>query len=1045
MVAAQLPPSWEQIDPFIEAFERSYATNGGADLAAFLPEPGHPHYLAVLRELVRADIEYAWRSGAPRPAEDYLSAFPALAADPAGVCAVAFEEYRQRQRAGDQPSPAEYRRRLGVETIDWPLSLSAATGAPTRPNGHPTTPLTPPLLGDAATVAEFPQPESYFCGFELVKEIGRGAFGRVYLARQDDLAGRPVALKVSLDLVDESHWLAQLQHSNIVPIYSVHRAGPYQALCMPYLGSITLADVLAALRDRATSLSPRPGTPERGVGGEGLCVCVQNLQARCNPSPSPPTRLPPAERGEEKVPPTCCLLAQRGAAYVRQVLRIVARLADGLAYAHAHGILHQDLKPANVLLMDDGTPMLLDFNLARDTKRRGNLAAAHVGGTLPYMAPEQLVAFRDGRSQPDPRSDIYALGLILDELLTLRPPFSISEGPIGECVARMVAERRRDPPGMRHQNRDVTPAVAAIVRRCLEADPARRYQSARQLAEDLERHLADRPLKHAREPWLRERGRKWLRRHPRLAAGGVVAIAMAATLVLSGLYIAKSKQLAAAEAAETQRQFGSDLRRARFFLAAPAPSINDLAEGTSAARAALARYGVLDRAAWDDAPDFVLLPSEEREQLRVDLREVLLLLSRGTRLQAASGDREARLEEARRLNDLAENCGAGEEALRAVWLQRALLLREAGREDQARDLLERAKALPLTTARDYYLAAIERMAGGDYSSSCDLLREARRLDPQDAYICYALGLCHAQLGHYHRAAYALDASLALWPDFFASHYQRARAHNELGEHAEAIEEFGAAIRLRPDFLDAYIDRALARRALGDYNGAEADLTHALEAGTTATRVYFIRSDVRRRTGKVSGAKADYAEGLRCEPCDEVSWVARGVARMATDPQGALSDFDRALEVNPHYLPALEDRAAVLAGRPGRIDDAVASLDRAIQLAPGRGQVRAGRGVLLARLGRRDDALHDAKEAERLDPRPEVLYQAAGIYALTGQTNPTDRREAFRLLAAALRHGYGFDLIEIDPDLRPIREQPEYRRLLEAARTLQRHDGAPSRR
>src|SRR5262249_9593215 len=107
MASAPAPPSWEEIDPFIEAFERSHATTGPADLAAFAPDPSHPPYLAVLRELVRADLEYPWRSGEPRRAEDYLAAFPALGADPVGLCAVAFEEYRQRQRAGDHTSPAE--------------------------------------------------------------------------------------------------------------------------------------------------------------------------------------------------------------------------------------------------------------------------------------------------------------------------------------------------------------------------------------------------------------------------------------------------------------------------------------------------------------------------------------------------------------------------------------------------------------------------------------------------------------------------------------------------------------------------------------------------------------------------------------------------------------------------------------------------------------------------------------------------------------------------------------------------------------------------
>jgi tetratricopeptide (TPR) repeat protein len=231
--------------------------------------------------------------------------------------------------------------------------------------------------------------------------------------------------------------------------------------------------------------------------------------------------------------------------------------------------------------------------------------------------------------------------------------------------------------------------------------------------------------------------------------------------------------------------------------------------------------------------------------------------------------------------------------------------------------------------------------------------------------------------------------------------------------------------------------------IGEYKDAEADLTHALEAGTPATRVYFIRAELRRLIGDISGANADRAEGLRREPCDEVSWVARGLARMDADPNGALADFDRALQVNPHYLPALEDRAAVLAERLGRTDDAIEALSRAINLAPERGQCRAGRGVLLARLGRRDEALRDAGEAERLDPRPEVLYQVAGVYALTSEQNAADRRAAVRLLAAALRQGHGFSLLEIDPDLRPIRGQPEYRRLLEAARTLRPDDSVRS--
>src|SRR5262249_42786445 len=96
-----------------------------------------------------------------------------------------------------------------------------------------------------------PEAGTDFLGFHLIAELGRGAFGKVFLARQGELADRPVALKISSDIRGESRTLAQLQHTNIVPIYSVHHASPFHAVCMPFLGTVTLADVLRGLRDQA--------------------------------------------------------------------------------------------------------------------------------------------------------------------------------------------------------------------------------------------------------------------------------------------------------------------------------------------------------------------------------------------------------------------------------------------------------------------------------------------------------------------------------------------------------------------------------------------------------------------------------------------------------------------------------------------------------------------------------------------------------------------------------------------------------------------------
>src|SRR5439155_26511767 len=158
--------------------------------------------------------------------------------------------------------------------------------------------------------------------------------------------------------------LARLRHPNIVPVEAVHHAGPVQAVAMPYLGATTLVHVLRHVmfrRARPTSGAAllalvRPGLPLAASVPEERRRSVQRLLARMS--------------------------------YVEAVFWLAARLAAGLAHAHARGVLHRDLKPANVLLADDGRPVLLDFNLSSSGDGSGL-----VGGTWPYMAPEALEAF----------------------------------------------------------------------------------------------------------------------------------------------------------------------------------------------------------------------------------------------------------------------------------------------------------------------------------------------------------------------------------------------------------------------------------------------------------------------------------------------------------------------------------------------------------------------------------------------------------------------------------------------------------------------------
>ena len=327
-----------------------------------------------------------------------------------------------------------------------------------------------------------------------------------------------MALKVSTGCFAESQKLARLQHTNIVPVYSFHRAGDLQAVCMPYFGATTLAGVLDDLGQRQTLPASGKGlvsTLNSRRSRSGVRSAVASAAAPVAPSRIAEGRSDPAAAAPADGPATLTTLRMlEGLTYVEAVLWIGGRLAEGLAHAHERGVLHRDLKPANVLLTDEGQPMLLDFNLSEDVQAAG-AAGARVGGTLPYMAPEHLTAYQGRAAVVDARSDLYSLGVVLYELLTGRCPFEKHGGPLESVLPKMIADRLRPPPPARSLNPGVTPAVDSILRRCLESDPARRYQSARELQEDLDRQRLYQPLRYAADPSPRERIAKWLKRNPR--------------------------------------------------------------------------------------------------------------------------------------------------------------------------------------------------------------------------------------------------------------------------------------------------------------------------------------------------------------------------------------------------------------------------------------------------------------------------------------------------------------------------------------------------
>jgi serine/threonine protein kinase len=366
-------------------------------------------------------------------------------------------------------------------------------------NGELATGVAPPFRAlETAVFAKppvFPEPGQRIGDFAILEILGEGAFGKVFLAQQLSLE-RLVALKVTAVVGREARVLASLEHDHIVHVISevVDPQQNLRLLCMQYIAGTTLQRIIQALGQR----------PRENWSGLEILEVIDSLSL--HPAPFHPAALRDRE-----------LLVQ--ADFVQAVCWIGARLAEALDYAHARGIRHRDIKPANILVNQFGRPLLADFNLSLNVHQRGPV---RLGGTLGYMAPEHLDAFDPDAGTPwtvvDQRSDIYSLGAVLHELLTGRRPFHDVGEEIkevnGEFLRAMSAARRSKIPSARLDWPDTPKGLDHVLRRCLEPDPQRRYQTAGELAQALEgcreQQRIERELPHPglvtsaalRHPWV---------------------------------------------------------------------------------------------------------------------------------------------------------------------------------------------------------------------------------------------------------------------------------------------------------------------------------------------------------------------------------------------------------------------------------------------------------------------------------------------------------------------------------------------------------------
>jgi serine/threonine protein kinase len=383
-----------------------------------------------------------------------------------------------------------------------------------------------------------PEPVQRLGDFEIVREVGRGGMGIVYEARQISL-NRKVALKVlsaGLGLTDkavqrfrrEAEAAARLHHTNIVPVYATGEDQAIHYCAMELIEGPSLDHVIRQLKKGD---APLPGTPTAAPSS-----------AECVPSAPTGPYIPVAPGTSSSGSSTS---TASGNDHFDRIARMIAEVADGLEYAHRQGVIHRDIKPSNLLLSPEGRLSINDFGLARVLEQPGMTLTGEFVGTPMYMSPEQITA---GRAPLDHRTDIYSLGATLYELLTLQPPFAAERRD--QVIAQIMHKEPRPP---RQVNRRVPVDLETICLKALEKDPDRRYQTGKEMAEDLRRYV-NRFAISARRSGPLTRAKKWAKRNPALAVAGLLVLVTAAAAGFFAWQAQQDRQRLRAE----QRQAAMD-------------------------------------------------------------------------------------------------------------------------------------------------------------------------------------------------------------------------------------------------------------------------------------------------------------------------------------------------------------------------------------------------------------------------------------------------------------------------------------------------------
>jgi tetratricopeptide (TPR) repeat protein len=940
-------------------------------------------------------FEAAWQAGERPRIEDYLAGVEA-SERPVFLRELLLLDLEYRNNAGEQPPATEYHARFGEDAAVIDAVFRRRDGSALPPTTLPGTSSGsgPERTGSAADWPCIP-------GYGILGELGRGGMGVVYRARHVPLK-RLVALKMIL-------------------------GGPHADPA--YLARFR-TEAEAAARLHHPNIVQIYETGEHG-GLPFLAlefVDGGSLQAKLAGNPQQPT----------------------------QAASLAELLARAIHVAHQAKVVHRDLKPANVLLTGSGVPKVGDFGLAKQLDApSGQTLPDAILGTPSYMAPEQAA----GRGEAiGPATDVYALGAILYECLTGRPPFK------GQSVLDTLdLVRTQEPVPPRQLQPKLPHDLETVCLKCLQKEPARRYGSALELAEDLRRFLDGQPIR-ARPVSAAERVAKWARRRPS-QAGLVVASALAVLglvvgSIFYGLYKGQKAALAEQQAAALHEQLRrhqqiDDLRQ-RAEEAEAAGNLDLAREHLTGALAILGddpNVDAADRRRLEESwrriderlqreadrgrlqkkiEDFekqrgdilfqeINFSERDREANREAIRRAapaaLQLLGLTAREQPTGAER--RLQDQRdffaspeQMDQVAAECYQVLLAWAEAQAGAAAVPGDKPPARQALDLLGWAEALrqahSLPTPHAYHTRRARYLdLVGDKAGARAAREEAGKGAPETALDLFLTALDGYREKQLAQATAGCDKVLRLEPDHFWARYLQALCYLQARRGGEARVGLTACLGERPAFFWARMQRAMASMQLKDLDAAEDDFAQALrESPDDTARAVVLTSRGAMWVQRYRWAEAERdltkAKGLRPDaPEVYVNLTSAYAGRQQWDATFAV--LGQALGSGPGNAWA---RANLAAPYPSRqdLDAARDVLGQALDRWPNDAALYHERARLHAQGGNLVAARSDLEQATKLEPAGTKSERLASDYVQLAhlQHQARDYRAALDSCDAALK-------------------------------------------